>query len=536
MIEKKYWPWIGFGVAVIAVMIWQQRKIIRQAKKFLGVSEIGDNMDWDNPEFKKKLQAVGWAPGSQWCVYFAKAMMVDVYPELKTKTHKGKKLMDYISGNSQQTYSNMKTLETETGGMFKIVAVPRAGDIVIWQNYGTDSIPTTKGHVGIVTLVKGDSFKTIEGNAQPLDSLVLTPKGFVKMGDLKVGDELVSINGEKSFVKAIYPQGKRPIYEMTMNDLSKVKCSDNHLWKVNNGKEYVFDTLTLIKKIKNKPVYRIPSIPKIDFKPIDLPIHPYVFGLLIGNGNLRLSGSKFATADQFVIDKFEEIYIGCKLKKVKAYDFRIIFPDQKDNPIMKGLRDLNYFFLCYDKHIPEEYKYTSFDNRLELLQGLIDTDGHIDKLGRIEYTTTSIRLIQDIQWLVHSLGGRARIQTKEKVFFTSPNQLVKKQAHVAYRVAIILPIGIDPCKQPRKLVRYKKNKLPVERSFKYINYIGEEECQCISVTAKDNLYITDNFIPTHNTSELGNNEEGVNKKDHSLGEYKKTKGLRLKGFVRYTLK
>ncbi|MDD5013547.1 MAG: CHAP domain-containing protein [Atribacterota bacterium] len=167
-IEKKYWPWIGFGIAVIGLMVWQQRKIIRQAKKFLGVSEIGDNMDWDNAEFKKKLQAVGWTPGSQWCVYFAKAMMVDVYPELKTKTHKGKKLMDYISGNSQQTYANMKTLETETGGMFKIVAVPRAGDIVIWQNYGTDGVATSKGHVGIVTFVKGDSFKTIEGNTSEL--------------------------------------------------------------------------------------------------------------------------------------------------------------------------------------------------------------------------------------------------------------------------------------------------------------------------------------------------------------------------------
>jgi len=199
---------------------------------------------------------------------------------------------------------------------------------------------------------------------------------------------------------------------------------------------------------------------------------------------------------------------------------------------MKGLRELNYFHLSHDKYIPDVYKYTSFNNRLELLHGLMDTDGHIDKLGRIEYTTTSFQLIRDIQWLIHSLGGRCRIQTKEKVFYTSPNQLTKKQAHIAYRIAIILPEGIQPCKQPRKLERYKKNNTPIERSVKTVNYIGEEECQCITVTASDHLYITDNFTPTHNTSELGKTEETVSKKEHSLGEYEKKTGLKLKGFIR----
>ena len=152
---------IGAGIA-----IYSRRRIVRYAKKFIGVLEIGDNMGWNNPDFEKKLKSVGWYPGAQWCVFFVKAMWADTYPELRNKTHNGKKLIDYVSGNSQTTFSNLKNLENT--GLFKVSGIPKAGDMVVWQYYDAAGSPTQKGHVGIVTSKSGDSFKTIEGNTSEI--------------------------------------------------------------------------------------------------------------------------------------------------------------------------------------------------------------------------------------------------------------------------------------------------------------------------------------------------------------------------------
>lgn len=69
------------------------------------------------------------------------------------------------------------------------------------------------------------------GKAQPMYSKILTPNGFVYMKDLKIGTKVIAGNGEIANVIGVYPQGKRKIYEITLNDGSKCRCSDNHLWK-----------------------------------------------------------------------------------------------------------------------------------------------------------------------------------------------------------------------------------------------------------------------------------------------------------------
>lgn len=155
------------GALIIGITLWQGNKIIRIAKKSLGIMEIGDNMGWDDPEFESKLRAVGWTPGSQWCVYFVKATWADAYPKLKTQTINGKKVLDYITGNSQTTYSNFLALQ-KTTKLFLVSSLPKPGDIVVWQYYDDSGKATTKGHVGIVRSVKGDNFNTIEGNTSEL--------------------------------------------------------------------------------------------------------------------------------------------------------------------------------------------------------------------------------------------------------------------------------------------------------------------------------------------------------------------------------
>lgn len=167
-VNKIYYPIFGVAILAIGIAIWQKKRIVRHAKKFLGIDEIGDNAGWNDPDFEKKLKSVGWTKGAQWCVFFAKAMFADVYPELKTKVFNGKKIIDYITGSSQETYANMQKLEKETGGMFKVVGAPRPGDLIVWQNYDKTGKPQSTGHVGIVTKVKGDTFSSIEGNTSEL--------------------------------------------------------------------------------------------------------------------------------------------------------------------------------------------------------------------------------------------------------------------------------------------------------------------------------------------------------------------------------
>lgn len=169
MNKKILYPLITLIVITAGIAIWQKRRIIRHAKKFLGISEIGDNQDFSSPEFKQKLINVGWSPGLAYCAFTVKALMLDTYPELSEKTYNSKKLIDYFSGSSQSTYANMQQLQSETG-LFTVGGLPKPGDVVIWQDYDASGNGTANGHEGVVTKVNGDKFSTIEANTSELGS------------------------------------------------------------------------------------------------------------------------------------------------------------------------------------------------------------------------------------------------------------------------------------------------------------------------------------------------------------------------------
>ena len=141
----------------------------------------------------------------------------------------------------------------------------------------------------------------------------------------------------------------------------------------------------------------------------------------------------------------------------------------------------------HTKFIPEIYKYSTYEDRLELLQGLIDTDGYISKYGTIQYTSVSKKLLYDVKELVESFGGNAKVN-KDNITLT-----------------IKLPNEIIPCKLTRKLERLNLNKKyePI-RIIQNIEYIGYRTCRCITVNSPDHLYLTDNFICTHNTMQVIN--------------------------------
>jgi hypothetical protein len=152
----------------------------------------------------------------------------------------------------------------------------------------------------------------------------------------------------------------------------------------------------------------------------------------------------------------------------------------------------------FDKFIPSDYLHSSIEDRIELLQGLIDTDGSVSNDGEVEYTTTSYQLKEDIKFLVESLGGYCSSIKERKTKYIYKEEV--KEGKLSYRLKIILPNTITPCKLKRKLNKvssYTKY-LPIRNIVEAV-YIGEVEAQCIEVEDNSHLYITDNFIVTHNT-------------------------------------
>ena len=177
------------------------------------------------------------------------------------------------------------------------------------------------------------------------------------------------------------------------------------------------------------------------------------------------------------------------------------------NPLTAILRDLG---LCgthsNTKFIPKSYLYNSSNVRLAVLQGLLDTDGgpgtQKGRSCRIQYTTTSPQLHDDVMFLVRSLGGVAysrirKIENKKPGFANGHEVLHRSDS---YCLDIRLPDGILPFRLRRKAELYEHHGAgrPM-RYVKHIENVGTTETVCIRVAAPDHLYITDDFIVTHNT-------------------------------------
>jgi hypothetical protein len=147
-----------FGLSIAGFFIYlDKRKATQFAKLLVGQTEISGNMGFSSPAFQKLMEGVNWNTGDQWCIYFAKVVWVNKYPDIKNL------LMKLISGNSQVTFSNFVN---DKSGLFEVSSIPRPNDIVIWQyvNPSTGKAEQ-RGHGGIVSKVKSSGeFYTVEGN------------------------------------------------------------------------------------------------------------------------------------------------------------------------------------------------------------------------------------------------------------------------------------------------------------------------------------------------------------------------------------
>lgn len=355
------------------------------------------------------------------------------------------------------------------------------------------------------------------GKAQPLDSYIKTPKGWGLMGDVRVGNVITAPDGTTTKVTGVFPQGLKDIFRVTFEDGRYTECCSEHLWNVYCKEWYSFEgkykTLTLneIEKIYKMPTYKnrlyVPLPIPIESEDVDLPIDPYFLGVLLGDGYLSTKNPSFSNTSDYIINKMKEhCPSDITIKTSDNISHRLTMKEggkgyKRDNVdffqnlSLLGLRDVR----SETKFIPNQYLNSSPQQILSLLQGLLDTDGYVCLSGSIEYVTVSETLALQVQYLIRSLGGLCKISTKEPTY----SYMGKiKYGQKAYRLKIRYHTPKSLFTFPFKRDRLSENyqyKESLKLRIKSIEYVGRKEAQCITVDHPKQLYITDNFIVTHNS-------------------------------------
>lgn len=355
------------------------------------------------------------------------------------------------------------------------------------------------------------------GKALHNDTLIPTPNGDTRIADLKVNDVIYGRDGNTTTIDGVYPQGLRPTYRVTFKDGRSILADADHIWTVRKGGRKEIDVTTkemldsgLGPKRYDKRYstyatdykYSVPLCSPIQYPEKALVIPPYVFGAILGDGGTSSGWINYTSADTELVDYLQnDIPVGEAIitKRAQEYAYGIT----KAPKYIEYLKNNNLICKANYKYIPKEYLESSVEQRELLLQGLLDTDGYIGKASSIEFSTTSPYLRDNVASLVRSLGGTCNILTrKETQYKNSKGEYV--DCLQAYRLNIRFSDTsyIKPFRLSRKALKYKNTSKKAYLTLTNIEYVGELPCTCISVTAKDSLFVASDYIVTHNTVAL----------------------------------
>lgn len=357
------------------------------------------------------------------------------------------------------------------------------------------------------------------GKSQPIDTIIPTPIGNRKLGDIKVGDYVFDRLGNPTKVLGVFPQGMKDCYTVTLRDGRKTQCNDEHLWSYYTSKGNLY-TKTLRQMIDdglynysnrskmNK--YKIPTNKAVEYPKMDFDVDPYVIGSFIGNGCCRERALTLSSGDEEQVAEVARLISAKSYKKSKySYSWHFYTPNPHNNTIYYQTKEILGKYsneicqLSGNKRIPNEYKYSSIEQRYSLLQGLFDTDGHISNEPprfNVAYSTTSYGLAKDIQEVLFSLGYSCSLSI-DKI----PNK------NDCYSINVLIP-NKDKYKLFRlsrkkeralKAKQYKKHRIYDKISIVDVKKESyQKEMVCILVDNDEHLYLTNDYIVTHNTSSV----------------------------------
>lgn len=384
------------------------------------------------------------------------------------------------------------------------------------NNKGMRGIPTGFKHLDFI--LKGLEKETLTtliartgiGKRLDLNTPILTPEGFIPLRDIHVGSTVFDENGVPCKVLLETPVVNTQVYRVHFEDGTFVDCCADHLWKFKTvddlSRHNDWRVKTTKELVEKYPIRRgrsynlcIPVNKAIQFERKDLPIDPYALGALLGDGGFTTDSITFTNPEKDIVDRLNERISDLgKFVSRKSEDIQYIFKSDvyegrkyKLNKILYDLNLRNRY--SYGKFIPEIYLRASVSQRMDLLRGLIDTDGHVDNKGHIYFSTSSPVLADDFVELVRSLGYRC----VKHIYF-------REEKGVDYSCSIR---SDEPLFYSKKhWERYKSRHIPHRHNYYDILKItGIEvldkfaEMKCLSVDSPEHTFICGDYIVTHNT-------------------------------------
>lgn len=339
------------------------------------------------------------------------------------------------------------------------------------------------------------------GKALALDTEIPTPdRGFVRMGDLRVGDKVFAGDGTVTEVVGVSPVWRdRPVCRVTTNDGYSVVADMAHEWDVvvdrKRPKWKTVDTAYVLRKTahtKESRALRIPLQGHAQYPEQLLPVDPYVLGVWLGDG--RADSAALCTADDFIFDKINAIEGAGYTEYAKKGGARHWRPGPvgkrgSTDSLQTRLRALG---VLNNKHIPQAYMTASQEQRISLLQGLVDTDGAVAKKGCCSFYNTNELLARQVQELVQSLGTKASLAS-------GPAKLNGKHFGTCWKVHFFMA---GAASLPRKAARCRPSTRTSERYIR-AEAAGTADTVCIEVAHPSHLFLcTRGYIPTHNSESI----------------------------------
>ncbi len=321
------------------------------------------------------------------------------------------------------------------------------------------------------------------GKALEINTPILTTKGFKKIIDLKIGDSVFDLNGNP--VEVIWKSEifkNRECYKVTTDDGAELIADSEHIWKTRlcrKRKSFTLRNTTYLAKRKSPRRPLIPTFRALKFKEKKLPIPPYTLGSWLGDGRARYGFITQSTEDSKYI-----------LERIKSEGFEVRDHTDVRNHGILGLQVLlRNNGLIDNKHIPKIYFEASIDQKISLLNGLIDTYGYVAKDGQVEFCSIDLNLAKQVQKLVRTLGIKASLIEGNA---TINGRFISKKYRIMfyYENAAGLPRKKHKCKNgqrtPGRFLSFEKAK--------------SQDTVCIQVNSKDGMFLAgEGLIVTHNS-------------------------------------
>lgn len=359
---------------------------------------------------------------------------------------------------------------------------------------------------GIRRLSKGS------GKGVTLVTPIITPQGWRKFGDLRPGDYVFHPSGKPTMVTKTHPIDQWDTWEVELSDGTVETFTGEHLFTVEEfvGKSKrvrrTLDVRTMAREglVFERPLtkgstkatkagvgkFALPETEPLEFPERDLPVDPWVLGYWLGDGS---TGQGSITCD---VDDLPHVE---SRMRAAGYDIGAVRAKREGGRgrsvgVLKLAADLRRAGVLNDKHIPDAYLYSSVEQRRALIQGLMDSDGYIQKNGAAEYCQVRKQIADGMAFLLRSMGVKVNVRESEAKLYgrvTGPRYRLTFKPYKHQNLVTL----------PRRAERVQeRRRKPIPRVIKDVRRVTPVDARCITVEAEDGLYLVgETMVVTHNS-------------------------------------